>query len=479
MLKNKITFKLAGYFALALLVFSLIVGGVFVVLFRRHTVQLHKNDLEQRAVAIADTLSGFQGGGKRGRMQGGQHGGFGAYMNFLDDIAMTDVWVIDEDLELLTTAHSMHDDMTYAGLPPNAEAVVAQVFEGNTAFSEDFSDVLSVPTLTVGTPIRVGGAVVGVVLLHSPVNGTNEAVAQGLATLGISMAAALLVVALLCMALSLTFTKPLNKMKNTALLLIQGDYTAKNKIRQHDEIGQLADTMDVLADRLSEANLQSQKLDQLRRDFVANISHELRTPVTVMRGSLEALVDGVVCDPAQVREYHRQMLEEALFLQRLVGDLLDLSRLQNTDFVIEMSEINLSGVTDDAVRSMSRIAAQKDVTLAVRREGTPAVMQGDYGRLRQLVLILLDNAVKFSPEHGEVEVVLTESCLSVRDFGGGIAPDDLPYIFDRFYKSRSEQNKTGTGLGLAIAKQIAGRHQLLLLAENATDGGARFTLRCF
>lgn len=133
-------------------------------------------------------------------------------------------------------------------------------------------------------------------------------------------------------AFSWKFTKPLNKMRLVAEKMSEHDYTERCNIDQKDEIGQLAQTLDGLGERLLEADQASKKLEQLRRDFIANISHELRTPVTVIRGSLEALCDRIVTEPQEVEDYHRQMLAETLFLQRLINDLLDLSRLQNTDF---------------------------------------------------------------------------------------------------------------------------------------------------
>ncbi len=427
MFKNKIALKLTAYFAACLVVFSVIISGIFMVLFRNHIIEIQKNDMQQRAVSIAEKLSEFIANGQTsGHGMGMGMGGFGAYLTFLDEIAMTDIWVIDENHNLITTGRRYGSGLTYKDLPANADVVIDEVFSGKTAFSENFSELLQTPTLTVGTPIKYGTNVIGVVLLHS------------------------------------------------ALRLAQGDYKVKNQIHQNDEIGELADTMDVLTDRLDEASRQSQKLEQMRRDFIANISHELRTPVTVMRGSLEALVDEVVTEPEQIKDYHRQMLGESVYLQRLVGDLLDLSRLQNNDFEIEMQEINFCDIVDDAVRSAQHIAARKNVNLKLQKMPTLCTFYGDYARLRQMLLVVLDNAIKFSPEQGTVEVTLNEQILTIRDYGSGIAQDILPYIFDRFYKSRSEQNKTGTGLGLAIAKQIAERHHIKLTAQNAQGGGACF-----
>lgn len=312
-------------------------------------------------------------------------------------------------------------------------------------------------------------------LLHSPVHGTDDTIAQGMTILFFSILVALIISFLLLIIFSYYFTKPLSKMKSTALKLANGEYKVKNNITQNDEIGELACTLDILAARLYDASCESAKLEQMRRDFVANISHELKTPVTVIRGSLEALVEKVVTEPIQVEEYQLQMLSEAKFLQRLIGDLLDLSRLQNTDFVIEKSEISICDIVDDVVRSATHLAQKKGVTISTDKKSNHCIICGDYGRIRQMLFIILDNAIKFSPQNGTIEVILTEHELSIKDNGKGIEPEHLPYIFDRFYKSRSEQNKTGTGLGLAIAKQIADRHNIQVIVESKIGYGSKFT----
>ncbi|HPY37806.1 MAG TPA: ATP-binding protein, partial [Clostridia bacterium] len=281
-------------------------------------------------------------------------------------------------------------------------------------------------------------------------------------------------------ALAEDFTKPLGRMKTAALKIGGGDYTVKTGIAQNDEIGELAAVLDNMTEKLDIASKENAKLEKLRRDFVANISHELRTPVTVIRGSLEALFDDIVSEPGMVKEYYRQMLLETVYLERLVSDLLDLARLQNLDFTIEMSKVSLKDLAEDAVRSIKRTAEAKGVKIRLTCIGEEFIIFGDYGRLRQMLLILLDNAVKFSPSNAAVDVELAETpgiiTLSIRDQGPGIAAEDLPHIFERFYKQRSESNKTGTGLGLAIAKQIALRHNSVIEAKNSKNTGAEFIL---
>jgi signal transduction histidine kinase len=326
-MKSRIARKLTLYFAASLLLFTAVIGTIFITLFRAQTIKQSKTELETRAVSIAGALSDYmsQSPGSGREMMGSGRGGYGAYLRFIDDIAMSDIWIVDENLNLITTPQMLHQSYNYADLPADADQVINEVFSGETTFSEGFSGLLDIPTLTVGTPIRVGGQVVGAVLLHSPVGGINDATMQGVRTLTVSALAALVLSVLLSFFLAYTFTKPLNKMKNSALLLAEGDYDVRTGVRSEDEIGELAGTIDILSERLLSAKQESDRLDKLRRDFVANISHELKTPVTVIRGSLEALRDEVVTDPVQMKSYYRQMLRESLYLQRLINDLLDLS----------------------------------------------------------------------------------------------------------------------------------------------------------
>jgi len=181
-----------------------------------------------------------------------------------------------------------------------------------------------------------------------------------------------------------------------------------------------------------------------------------------------------VHEPEQVKKYHAQMLGESIFLQRLVDDLLDLSRLQNPDFKIEMSEVNLCEVLDDAARTAGQMAKQKNIAVKREQDTQLLTVPGDYGRLRQMFLIVLDNAVKFSPPGSEISLTHKGKTVSVKDNGPGIPKEDLPYIFDRFYKTKSAENENGTGLGLSIAKQIADRHGVKVSLTSEPGEGAVF-----
>lgn len=483
-MRNRIKYRLFFYFAASLIVFSLVMGLVFTSLFSRYNMELHKKELEVRATTIASSLSSLSvqsSGGMHGRGMGmGMgHMSYNAYLRFIDDIALTDVWVVDPDLDLIVRGHGQ-SGLDYASLPENADQVIQDALLGKTSFSENFSSLLGKPSVTVATPIVLpDGAIAGAVLLHAELSDISSASATGLRLLFASMLVAVLIAFGIAGVFSSRFTRPLENMKKTAEEISGGNFSAQTQIVQNDEIGDLARAMDQMAQRLEEASQKSRQLDKMRQDFVANISHELLTPVTVIRGSLEALNDGVVTDEGMVEDYYGQMLGESRHLERLVRDLLDLSKLQNPDFVIEKVPLCVNEVVQDAVQSIQRIASARQVEVTLKEEGPPLLFEGDYGRLRQMFLIVLSNAVKFSPEGSPVRVEISgeEGTVTVADQGSGIAAKDLDHIFDRFYRQRSEENKSGSGLGLSIAKQIADRHQIRIDIQSEEGAGTTVTFQ--
>ena len=480
MIKSKITRRLGAYFFIALTVFALVVAVVFTILFQQQSIDAHRDVVARYASSLARVLSGGttnSSANGMGMSMGMGSGGYGAYVRFIGEVSNTDIWIVDRNGRLSegTSAHGMMTgQVNVSAVPAEATNVMANALRGSATSENAKENFLAKPEIIVGAPIASQGSVVGAVIMRSQVDGVNAAVGRSLMLLALSMLIAMMAALLLTVPLSYSFTRPLSKMKDTAVSLADNDYEARAQVVQNDEIGELAHTLDILAQRLDEASRESEQLDQMRRDFIVNISHELRTPVTVMRGSLEALSDGVVSDPEKVKDYHREMLSEAKHLERLVNDLLELSRLQNAQFNIEKETINLKDVVQDAVRSATRLAHNHQVTLDVSLDDLNS-FEGDYDRLRQMILTVLDNAIKFTPQGSTVSISAHGHELSVSDEGPGIDEEELPQIFERFYKTRSAENFSGTGLGLAIASEIAQRHDIEIIASNRESGGAKFT----
>ncbi|WP_040413112.1 ATP-binding protein [Desulfosporosinus sp. OT] len=227
---------------------------------------------------------------------------------------------------------------------------------------------------------------------------------------------------------------------------------------------------------------ESVRLEQLRREFVANVSHEFRTPLTVIRGSLEAMVDGTVQKSEEIKRYHQRMLSETRGLERLVGDLLELSRLQSGKITVHKEKLHMPSLFDDVLKSFQTIAEQKGIRIEYLSDQDIPPFWGDYDRLRQLLVIFLDNALKYSPNNTQVSVetrLFGFNMLSVKicDQGYGIAADELNHIWDRFYKVDKSRNENGTGLGLAIAKHLIDLQGGQVTVESELDKGTTFEIR--
>ncbi|HBH12992.1 MAG: Signal transduction histidine kinase [Clostridiales bacterium 38_11] len=481
-MNNKITKRLVLFFTSTLIIFALIVGSSFLMLFSRQSADIYKTELERRATTITEALSNYLLSEDTTRGMGHnqlQSVGFGTYLRLIDDVAMNDVWIVDKNAQTISVGKGKNQ-ISYSALPEGAVALVAEVFAGEMSTSESFSSLLGSPSITVGAPIfSADGQVFAAVLLHAKAENLTSSAEEGIRILFISLMAALLLSLVIAVLLSKRFTKPLKRMEVTTRQLTNGDFLAQTNIVQDDEIGSLAQHIDILAQKLYAASKESEQLEQMRKDYISNISHELRTPVTVLRGSLEALCDGIVSEPEKVEVYHKEMLSESIHLERMVNDLLELSRLQNPDYIIEKSELNLPEVVEDAVRSIRHIAENNRINLVYENPVTAFPVVGDYGRLRQMFLIALDNAVKFSDQGQEVEVSIAsenERChVIIANHGMGIAREDIPHIFDRFYKSDDEKNRNGTGLGLAIAKHIADRHGISIDVVSEQGEITKFT----
>ena len=245
-------------------------------------------------------------------------------------------------------------------------------------------------------------------------------------------------------------------MKDIASKMIGGNYSVKTNLHQNDEIGELANSMDILALRLEEARSETEKLEQIRRDFVANVSHEFRTPLTVIKGNIETLIDTEVKDK---ETYYNNMLTEANTLEKLVSDLLDLSRIESGKLELIFEEVDVKSILSDVVRSIAPIAKQKDIiidTTAVSKMIPP--IQSDYYRLRQVLIVFLSNAIKYSETNKTICIstdVSDRLTIQIEDQGIGISEADMQYVWDRFFKAdKMRTDSTSTGLGLSIAKNL-------------------------
>ncbi len=305
-------------------------------------------------------------------------------------------------------------------------------------------------TVFTAIPLQPVGAITPVVVLAEAVN-TAPFGGNGGAVLGAAILA--LVIAVLVAAyLARRMTRPLAAMEATARTIAGGDLTARVDTKEvpDDELGSLAEAINAMAHDLDAARGHE-------RAFLLSVSHDLRTPLTSIRGYAEAIADGTVQGmDARIRAAD-VISSESRRLERLVADLLDLARLDAHQFSLYPSLVDVRAVVADSVEAFRPAAAEIGIALVVR-DGEPALTRTDPQRLAQIVANLVENALKFAGARVEVTVRAQEGSvvLQVDDDGPGIAPMDLPHVFERLYTSRTVPGRTlGTGIGLAIVRELA------------------------
>ncbi|MEH7417176.1 ATP-binding protein [Neobacillus drentensis] len=224
------------------------------------------------------------------------------------------------------------------------------------------------------------------------------------------------------------------------------------------------------------------KLEQMRKDFVANVSHELKTPVTSIKGFTETLLDGAMNNKETLQSFLSIILKESDRLQTLIQDLLDLSKIEQQGFQLNIQMINLYSILQDVLKLLDGKADTKNIQLEFQSKQNHAYIKGDFDRLKQVFINLINNAITYTPVNGKVSIYLLDSDemvrISIKDTGVGISKEDIPRIFERFYRvdrARS-RNSGGTGLGLAIVKHLIEAHQGSISVKSKLGEGSEFII---
>lgn len=254
----------------------------------------------------------------------------------------------------------------------------------------------------------------------------------------------------------------------------------KNRIIRVD-ISAIVDTFEncVGAVGLFRDITETERLEQTRRDYVANVSHELRTPISAIRSLTETLMDGIITNPEDIQRYYSYLLSESMRLSRLVDDLLELSRLQSSNTAFTAQQLSIFDLFHETAERVFPIINERDITLVIDApEGCPDAFANE-DRIEQILMILLDNASKFTDAGGTVTLSAHWDSeliqIDVQDTGCGIAEEDLPHVFDRFYKADKAHSETGTGLGLSICREIISLMNQKIWVTSQKDVGATFS----
>ena len=273
--------------------------------------------------------------------------------------------------------------------------------------------------------------------------------------------------------LSRKITRPIKEISYAAKAFSKGEFKERVNVVGRDEISELSATFNQMADSL-------EKIENLRRTFVANVSHELRTPMTTIIGFIDGILDGTIPPDAQ-SEYLAIVLSESRRLSRLISDLLDIARMEDDEFSLDITEFDISEMIRQCVIGFELRIDEQNIALNVEIPDDVCNVRADRDGMWQVLTNLIDNAIKFTHQNLAVDVRLAKIGnnvkISIRNEGSGIAPEELAHIFERFYKTDKSRgvNREGTGLGLFIVKNILHMHGQNVTVNSVVGEFAEFT----
>lgn len=293
---------------------------------------------------------------------------------------------------------------------------------------------------------------------------------------------ALLLIALFSFYVAGRLTSPIHKLARIAATVQKGDLNAHFTRETDDEIGHLADLLNGMLATLRQDLVQVRKLEKVRSEFLGNVSHELRTPIFAVQGYLETLMNSGI-DDAQVRKnFVAKAYAQSVRLNNLLTDLIDISRIESGDMKMQFHAFDIHKMLAGHTEELRNRAKEYNVSITFVNFNRPAkvMVMGDADRIEQVIVNLVDNAIKYNVPQGKVRVGYTETQnaveIFVHDTGRGIAAEQLPRIFERFYRVDKERSRAvgGTGLGLAIVKHIVEAHGGRIQVQSETGNGSRF-----
>ncbi len=301
-----------------------------------------------------------------------------------------------------------------------------------------------------------GDVVLGYVFASAPADALAQTLRSNLSIYAYSVLGALALSLIFVWLMTERFVRPLREMATASRRFACGDFTARVTVRGKDEVAELGDALNNMAVSLS-------SVETMRRSFIANVSHELKTPMTTIAGFIDGILDGTI--PPDKQDYYMQIVsEEVKRLSRLVRAMLDLSRIDSGELKLNTSKIDLTEITCKVLVASEQRIEQKRLSVTGLEDCTRREVYGDYDLINQVLYNLIDNAIKFTNEGGNIHIRLFRDggrvYAAVRNTGDGIPPEEMPQIFERFYKSDRSRglDKNGVGLGLYIVHTVVRLH---------------------
>ncbi|MFW5437973.1 ATP-binding protein [Paenibacillus apiarius] len=373
------------------------------------------------------------------------------------------VQIISSSGQLLQDSAGAPAGKNMSGYPDVQEACsgTAGTWRGHEPSAND-------TVLAVSYPLQAKDMTVGAVRFVTSLSATTATV-RYISVLFISVGIVVVaIVAVLGIFLSRTITGSITELKLAAERMAEGDFTARAKKRYRDELGTLADTFNAMAAKI-------RRNEQLKNDFISSVSHEIRTPLTSIKGWVVTLKSDKKAGEAMLADGLDIIESETDRLTELVDELLDLSKLDNGRIVLSRTPLHLADLLRHIGKQLAPRAARQGISLEVQADETLPVIHADENRLKQVLINLLDNSLKFTGPDGIITVrahsTQEQIIIAVEDTGAGIAEEDIEHVLQKFYKGNN--SAAGSGLGLSICYEIVKLHQGQLKIDSRAGQGTK------
>ncbi len=391
-------------------------------------------------------------------------------LDYYGETLNASIWIFDKDgfpiASSITTNHPACPKNIYL-LNADMDLTTAQTFTG------DFYGAFQNDVISVSIPIQTNGQPNGMVFLHSTMEQLNNLQRDIIRVSYVPFLVMLIISFVLLGIISSKIMRPIRKINAVAEEYSTGNFETKLNINSHDEIGQLAATLEYMASELS-------KLDEYRRSFISNISHDFRSPLTSIKGYIEAIQDGTI-PPEKQSKYLGIVVAETNRLTKLTSSLLELNDFDSYGIWLMRKEFDVIDLVKNAINTFEGRCIEKSISLILNNHTKSSIVYADKTKIQQVIYNLLDNAIKFTSEGKSIYITLTEKneklFVSVKDEGCGIPADSLNKIWVRFYKADTSRgkDKQGTGLGLAITREIIKAHGENINVVSTEGVGSEFT----
>ncbi|HEY9061710.1 MAG TPA: ATP-binding protein [Pseudobacteroides sp.] len=457
--------KLLTNFILTIVICLAIAGISLSFVIRNYISEQKENELVLKAQVIAQSTKHFF-------VKNENPHDYINTINHLDSNLGTEVWAVDEN-GIVIAAAAEHLNCEGSKL---SSAELKEMQSGRLTVSNGYSEYFKDPVIRVTTPIIDKNKVIGAVIVYSPVKGIDEATRRLVFMMIFAAIISLSIALIFCIYTSKKIAKPVQKMAEASMEVADGNkFTHVPISTEFKEFNQLAGSFNHMLERIEQN-------EKRMKDFVGNVSHELKSPLTSIKGFIEALIDGKGKTAERTQKFLSIMDKEANRLIKLIDDLLILCKADSI-VKVEPQKINIIKLIQEVITNFEVNAHQKLVSFKLDCASKLLYAKVEPHSLKQIMINLLDNAIKYSPENSQILVTVSPNSneveISITDRGPGIPEEDIPNIWDRFYrvdKARSRETG-GTGLGLAIVKELIDKNGGEISVKSNIGKGTTFKFK--